>query len=182
MRGLATAAIVCALAAPGRANPLPPGALQLAGAVEGGTGVDNKRLGEGYAIGAQASWQPMSSEQSIGWAFRWSTMFGKNYRASAARIDDVLRTVTMDLTAGVRLRPWTTPRRYLTFRAGFSLLRSNQEIAPSNDRDFVGPIASAGIDQYAYGSFLVSLDVRYGMISNGPQTIGLMFSAGFVGP
>ncbi len=49
-------------------------------------------------------------------------------------------------------------------------------------RDFVGPIASVGIDQYAYGSFLISVDVRYGLIADGPGQIGIVIAAGFAGP
>ena len=177
--GLTVAAVA---PAPAAASPVPPGALQLVGGPASGTGVDASRLGYGYQFGGQASWQPMSTEQRIGWAVRWSTMFGKMYGASAARIDDRLLTVLMDVTAGLRFRPWSSPRRYLTARGGIGLLRSNEEIAPSNHRDFLGPVASVGVDQYAFGSFILSVDVRYGMISNGPGEIGVIFGAGLVGP
>jgi hypothetical protein len=181
---LAVAAAVLVGAAPAlvHANPLPPGSLQAVGGAIAGTGVDASRVGWGYQLGAQASWQPMASEQRLGWAFRWTTLFGHNYEASAARIDDVLRTVLLDATVGLRLRPWTTPRRYLTLRGGVGFLRSNEEIAPANVRDYVGPVASVGIDQYAYSWGMLSVDVRYGLIAEGPSMIALVVGVGVVGP
>jgi hypothetical protein len=178
----AAAALLVLACSAASANPLPPGSMQAVGGAVAGTGVDASRLGYGYQIGAQAAWQPMATEQRVGWAFRWTTLFGKSYDASAARIDDRLRTVLIDATVGLRLRPWATPRRYLTARGGVGFLRSNQEIAPANSRDFIGPVASVGIDQYVYGSFMMSFDIRYALIANGPGAIAVMFAAGFTGP
>ncbi|HEY3807142.1 MAG TPA: hypothetical protein VGL61_31285 [Kofleriaceae bacterium] len=194
MRALALAAALAAgvVLASGAAlaEPLPSGAIGVVTGGVAGTGADNATMGYGfYAFGAQASWQPTTTENHLGWTIRWSTMFGILYGGNAARIDSSLRTVQMDFTAGVRLRPWATVTRYLTLRGGICLLRSNDPIATAEtstslgDRDFLGPIASVGIDQYIAGALMLDVDVRYGMIAvGGPATIALLVGIGFAGP
>jgi hypothetical protein len=169
------------------AEPLPSGTIGPVFGITSGTGADAKRLGYGvYPFGLQASWQPMSTEQSRGWSLRWATMFGRLYNGSATQIGDELRTVQMDLTVGLRYRPWATPRRYLTLRVGGEILRVDQPIPrmsgdTETHRNFVGGIASVGLDQYL-GGFMFDIDVRFGMIATGPAQIALLVGIGFTGP
>jgi len=174
------------------AEPLPAGSIGFVGGGVAGTGPDARRLGAGYyfvdtdfflpiVVGMQASWQPTTTERRWGWTVRWSTMFGRMYAGTAAQIE-TLRTVQMDATLGVRVRPWATPQRYLTARAGGELFRANEPIPPTMARAFVGGIVEAGLDQYAAG-FLLSFDVRYGLIGgNGPNEIALLIGIGRAGP
>jgi len=187
MRALVIVALVAATV---HAEPLPPGAIQFTGGMMSGAGADSHRVGYGYMVGATASWQPITTQQRLGWALRWSTLFGASLgNADAARID-TLRTVLIDLTIGIRVRPWSEPGRYLTLRGGAELFRSNQEIEPSNDRVFAGPVMSVGFDQSSKWwlcslnstGCLFSLDVRYGLISNGPEQVSLVLSVGLAGP
>jgi hypothetical protein len=116
-------------------------------------------------------------------------MFGADYNASAGRID-TLRTVTGELTVGARFRPGVKAGRYLTLRGGFELLRSNQIIPDQYSvRDFAGPCASVGLDQYLKNplpvlgdQLMLSVDVHYGMIVNGPSQLALVVAIGFAGP
>lgn len=188
MRARVAAVVVAlALASPAAADPMPSGSLGLVTGVIAGTGADAKRLGVGYQYGARASWQPTSTDRSYGYTVRWSTLLGRLYGASAAQIEDELFTVQMDLTAGMRFRPWTTPRRYLTARIGAGLLRANEPIPVSDDpaaemrRAFVGGIACVGFDQYIF-DFLLSVDVRYGLIGDGPSQLALLVGFGVTGP
>jgi hypothetical protein len=140
----------------------------------GGTGQYARKLGLGYyKFGAQAAWQPMTTEQRIGWSLKWGFAFGTMYGADAARIDIYLRTFQMDFMAGLRLRPGSNPRRYLALRGGVELFRSN-EVIERNQRAFVGPVAAAAIEQYAFGAFLFNVDVRYGLIGAGPAEIAVL--------
>jgi hypothetical protein len=187
MRALVAAAAVAFLA-PAAADPMPSGSLGIVTGIVAGTGADAKRLGVGvYQYGAQASWQPTSTDRAYGYTVRWSTMLGRLYGADAAQIEDQLFTVQMDLTAGMRFRPWTTPRRYLTARVGAELLRTNEPIPDSDEpgaemrRAFVGGIASVGFDQYIY-DFMLSVDVRYGLIGDGPSQLALLVGFGVTGP
>jgi hypothetical protein len=174
MRAIVLATLL--LAFPAAADPLPSGTIEgVAGAVSG-TGADAPRLGFGYQYGWRAAWQPMSTDRSYGYTLRWLTMFGAMYNADAARLES-LRMVLMDFTAGMRWRPWASPSRYLTADAGVELLRSNQELPPKFQRAFVGPVASVGIDQYTW-ILLLSLDVKYGLIAEGPAQIALVFGVG----
>jgi hypothetical protein len=180
------ALLVLLLVGTASADPLPPGALQGSFGMESGTGADSHRVGYGYAIGVAASWQPMSTLKRLGWSVRWSTLFGESLaNADAARID-TFHTVLMDLTVGMRFRPWDDPSRYLTVRGGAQLFRSNQQLEqtpPRDRRDFAGGIATVGLEQYVKSLFLFSVDVRYGMFGgDGPEQLALVFSAGVVGP
>jgi hypothetical protein len=92
----------------------------------------------------------------------------------------------MDLTVGIRLRPWTAVSRYLTLRAGGELLRTNEPVptdsSMTGSRDFFGGVASIGLDQYI-STAMFNLDVRYGMIGGGgPAVVALMLGAAFAGP
>ena len=190
MRVLAAFAVVVAVhttASRVNADAIPSGALGLFTGVVAGTGSDAARIGFGYyQLGAQASWQPMKAERRIGWTLRWSTMFAAFYGGNAQHIDPSLRTTQMDLTLGIRVRPWTTRSRYLTLRGGGELLRANEPIPTSRSiegsRSFSGATASIGLDQYAIG-MMFNLEVRYGMIGGtGPTTLALLVGAAFVGP
>ncbi len=187
MRALAIVIVVCATAS---AEPMPSGAIGVVTGGVAGTGADNATVGYGfYAFGAQASWQPTTTESHLGWTVRWATLFGILYGGNAARIDPSLRTVQMDFTLGVRVRPWATVTRYLTVRGGVEMLRANDPISTEEtssslgNRDFLGPIATVGIDQYIAGALMLDVDVRYGMIAvGGPSTIALLVGIGFAGP
>jgi hypothetical protein len=187
---LAAVVVACALlsARTADADKLPSGAIGAVVGLVSGTGADAKRLGFGvYTFGLQAAWSPMSTEQNIGWSVRWSTMFGWFYGGNAARIDSTLRTVQMDLSAGGRFRPWPNPRRYLTARVGAQLFRSNQPIALAgeaetmSDREFIGGVATVGFEQYL-GSTLLSIDVRYGLVPEGPKHVALLVGFALTGP
>jgi len=179
MRALLVVALVASTAA---ADPLPSGALGLTFGGMSGTGADAKRIGYGYTFGFQAAWQPMNTDRHWGWTVRWSTLFGNLlYGASAAKVDPSLRTVQMDVTGGLRLRPWANPSRYFTLRGGVEGLRTNEPLPPTNHRSFVGGIAEVGLDQYL-GGFLFNVDIRYGLIGSEPSNIALLVGVAITGP
>lgn len=170
--------LAASAALPARAEPLPSGSLGVMFGAGGGTGKYARSLGLGYyQFGAQAAWQPMTTEQRIGWSFKWSFVFGTMYGAESARIDPFLRTLQMDFLAGLRIRPGQSPLRYLALRGGVELLRSNEPIQPDDRRAFVGPVADAAFEQYAFGAVLFNVDVRYGLIGSGPAEIALLVGA-----
>jgi hypothetical protein len=175
--GLALA-VIAGPAAPGHAEPLPAGSLGLLFGAGGGTGRYARSLGLGYyQFGAQAAWQPMTTEQRIGWSFKWSFVFGTMYDADSAQIDLNLRTLQMDFLAGLRIRPGESRLRYLALRGGVELLRTNEPVKPDGGRAFVGPVADAAFEQYAFGAVLFNADVRYGLIGSGPAEIALLVGA-----
>lgn len=175
---LALVGALAAAAAPARAEPLPAGSLGIMAGAGGGTGQYARSLGLGYyQFGAQAAWQPMTTDQRIGWSLKWSFLFGTMYEADSARIDLNLRTLQMDFLAGLRVRPGESRTRYLALRGGVELLRSNEPIQPDNKRAFVGPVADAGFEQYLFGAVLFNVDVRYGLIGSGPTEIALLIGA-----
>ncbi len=177
MRWLPGLLVALAISRSARAEPLPSGSMGLLLGGFAGTGADAKRLGVGYVdpFSFYAAWHPMTTEKRVGWEVRWNTIFTTHYSADAAQVAD-LQTMQMDLTIGARVRPTSNPRRYLILRGGPALLRANQRI--DMQRAFVGPVASAGFQQYLVGTlFKLDIDVRYGLITNGPSQI--VVTAGF---
>jgi hypothetical protein len=161
-------------AATAHAEPVPSGSMGVMFGVGSGTGKYAHKLGLGYyEFAGQAAWQPMNTEQRLGWSLKWAFVFGRMYGADAARIDIYLRTLQMDFMAGLRFRPGANLRRYLALRGGVELFRSN-EVIERNQRAFVGPVAAAAFEQYFFGWFLFNLDVRYGLIGSGPAEIAVL--------
>ncbi len=192
MRALVAALVVVIVSGvfPARsalADELPPGTIGILAGGVSGTGADAKRLGAGFQYGGQAAWQPMSTDRPWGWSVRWATLFGRVYGGNAAQIESTLQTVQMDLMVGLRYRPWSTPRRYLTARGGAQLLRANEPIAVSSEpnaamqRAFIGGAASVGLDQYLY-NFMINIDVRYGLFGDGPNQLALIVGIALTGP
>ena len=176
---LLAAAVVAAAAPAAHADPLPSGSIGIMFGAGGGTGQYARKLGLGYyQFGGQAAWQPMTTDQRIGWSVKWQFVFGTMYGAESARINVNLLTLQMDFMAGLRLRPGESRKRYLALRGGLELFRANEGIAPSGggarQRAFVGPVAAAAFEQYAFGAFLFNVDVRYGLIGSGPAEIALL--------
>jgi hypothetical protein len=171
--------LAIALAAPAaRAEPLPSGSLGIMFGVGGGTGRYANSLGLGYyQFGAQAAWQPMTTEQRVGYSLKWAFLFGTMYEAESAQIDANLRTLQMDFLAGLRIRPGESRLRYVALRGGVELFRSNEPVKPDGGRAFVGPVAEAAIEQYAFGAVLFNADLRYGLISSGPAEIAILVGA-----
>jgi hypothetical protein len=166
------------------ADPIPSGSLGVFFGGVSGTGADEKHTGFGvYQFGAMAQWQPMTAEQRIGWALRWSLAFSRLYDGDAASIDDVLRQLQLDATLGLRIRPGASTSRFLTVRAGPALLRANERIAPSNQRAFIGGVATVGYEIYIKGVLLLDLDVHYGLIGgDAPSEVGVTAGIGIIGP
>jgi hypothetical protein len=143
------------------AEPLPPYSLGAFIGGTSGTGADARRLGYGPVWGVHAAWQPMSTEQRLGWSLKWTvqSVLDEMYNAEAARITD-LSILQMDVTPGIRIRPGVSPHRYLTLRAGAGLFRTNQVIPPDMHRAFIVPVANLGFEHYL-SSWMLTFDVRY---------------------
>jgi hypothetical protein len=178
---IAALALVAVMAGAALGEPLPPGSLGISVGAISGTGADAKSLGFGYVIGGQAAWSPMDSTQRIGWSAKWSAMFATMYSAEAARVNDQLLTLQMDLMLGIRVRPGTNPSRYVTLRGGGALFRANQVIPPTMFRAYAGGVAAVGIEQYISG-WLFNVDLRYGLIGSGPSELGLVIGFAKTGP
>jgi len=176
--GLAVGLAIGLAAPAARAEPLPSGSLGILFGAGSGTGRYARTLGLGYyQFGAQAAWQPMTTERRFGYSLKWSFLFGTMYRADSAQIDVYLRTLQMDFLAGLRIRPGESRLRYLAVRGGVELFRTNEPVKPDGGRAFVGPVADAAIEQYAFGAVLFNVDVRYGLIGSGPAEIAILVGA-----
>ena len=141
----------------------------------GGTGQYARTLGLGYyQFGAQAAWQPMTTEQPD----RLVAQVVVRVRHDVRRRRRAHRHLPAHAPDGLHGRPAAPPgrkpARYLALRGGVELFRANEPIPPRDQRAFVGPVAAAAIEQYAFGAFLFNVDVRYGLIGTGPAEIALL--------
>jgi hypothetical protein len=173
------AMLVAGAALPVAADPLPSGSIGFVFGGVAGTGTSAKHLGLGYLqFGGQAEYHtPMTTESRLAFSVRWQFMFGRMYEADAARIDEVLRTLQMDLLGGVRIRPGASSRRFLTVHVGGELFRSNQPIPPSTSRAFAGAIGQVGVEQYVWNFLLINAAVRYGLVGSAPKEISVLVGA-----
>ena len=143
-------ALAAAGARPARAEPLPSGSVGIMFGAGSGTGKYARSLGWGFSqFGAQAAWQPMTTERRVGWSLKWSFAFARMYSAESARVDLYLRTLQMDFMAGVRVRPGESRLRYLAARVGVEMFRSNEPIQPDGGRAFIGPVGSVAFERHA---------------------------------
>ncbi|CAN5894740.1 hypothetical protein BH11MYX2_BH11MYX2_23790 [soil metagenome] len=183
MRALLASAVALTLAAHGvaGAEPLPPGSIGafLGGAV--GTGADANTLGVGVLRGVYAAWQPMSTEQRANWALKWDVVWGAMSYSRERKLGDDLSTLQMDLMPGLRFRPGDSRTRYITLRAGGSLLRLDQTLPDHKGRAFAGAVASIGYDWHLGGA-LSNIDARYSLIGTGPSSIGIIIGVAVTGP
>ena len=102
------------------------------------------RLRHLQRIGGMAAWQPISTERRWGWAVRWSTLFGHEWDASAAKRSRQIyspSTWTSSASACGSGRGRRRENRYLTARAGGMLLRSNEPDPAEEQRAFLGGVA-----------------------------------------
>jgi len=182
-RAIVAATVAGALltSAAAHAEELPPGSLGVVIGLISGTGANARALGFGYLLGGQATWQPTSTESRMGWSVKSSVVFGTMYSADAARINDELLTLQMDLMVGIRIRPGNSPSRYVSARVGGALFRANQVVPPEMQRAYAGAVASIGLDQYVSG-WMFNADVRYGLIGTGPTELGLVLGVSKTGP
>ena len=51
----------------------------------------------------------------------------------------------------------------------------DRAVPPDNDRLYLGPYGSIGLDQYLGASTMLSFAVRYGLIGTGPASLGVRF-------
>lgn len=191
---LAVAAL--AAASPAAAEPFHHGRITVHGGLEAGTGRYASRLGLGWAIGAEAAWEPMADDQAVGVGLSWSTTWSY-YGAGSARISDQLGM--LQLAAGARLRVPLGARRQpiLGFGLGAALTRTNEAVVVDGDRSYLGPWASFGAQGLVLGRDLwlppyvgvvlrplldparIDLEVRYVVASGNDGTIGLVLSLSY---
>ncbi|MGE0547102.1 MAG: hypothetical protein AB7O24_13815 [Kofleriaceae bacterium] len=180
---LAIGAVVASAAVPALGDPLPSGSIGFTVGGTSGTGADAKRIGWGLVYGGYATWQPMTTEQRLGWSLKWSALSGTMFSASAARISE-LGTLQFDMLGGIRIRPGVSSERFLSVRAGPTLFRANQPIPTEMQRVFVGGVGSIGFEQYvsAWLFDVINVDIRYSMVVNGPSAISLVIGIAKIGP
>ena len=176
-------------ARPARAETIPSGKLSMVVGVRNGLGELSDAYGLGQIFGIEAAWQPMRETQRVGFALDWGVTW-VNFNPLFGYGDPDPASITgrldlLELSAGARLRiaPTGTFGRYLTVGGGASVLRSNVPLPPQDDRSYIAPFASAGVDIHSHllwGRVMYSVEVRYSgfsFVANDPDW--LSFQLGF---
>jgi len=161
-----------------RADDLPVGRFGAIGGVRQNTGTLGDLFGLGWLLGIEAGYQPSSLTESFSIGATWEVMWGRFGADDPELVEDELSVLEMNF--GLRLRrALGTQPRFLVAGGGVTLLRTSVPVPPDMDRLYIGPYASFGLDQYVGGTYLLTLEARYGLIATGPTSMTLVASFSF---
>lgn len=180
-RRIGVAALAMALAAPGSAvaEELPAGKFGVVAGLRQGLGALSDNFGVGLLYGVQAGWQPTRAASPWSFGIEWSWLRGNLGADDPATIDGGLAIIEM--STGLRVRRLFGSQgapQFLVVGVGGSLLRTNIPIPPDTERTYAGAYASAGFELYVGGTYLVTLEARYGLIA-GPGSLSALASFSF---
>ena len=135
--------------------------------------------GDAYRLswmgGVRAGYEPVRiGKSALGLA--WSLAGGQYFIADEQLPDTTIGV--LEMSAGLRFRRQlgAAAPRFFALGAGGTMLRLGRAVPPDNDRIYVGPYASIGLDQYLGNRVLLSFTARYGLIATGPASLGLRIS------
>jgi hypothetical protein len=177
--GLALVIAIAALAPrDAAAEDLPPGRLGIVAGVRSGTGELADAFGLGAVFGFEAGWQPMSTEDRVGFAARWSVLWSSfdvfGYGADPESLTGSLRVLQLDAGARIRVAPRPGTGGILSAGFGVTALRSNVPLPPDQEREYVGGYGAGGIEYLLTRRILLSVEVRYGLIFAGPGAVDVL--------
>lgn len=135
--------------------------------------------GDAYRLawlgGVKAGYEPLRFGKSALGA-SWSLAGGQYFVAGDQLPDATIGVLEMSLGLRYRRLLGTTTPRFLALGAGGTILRLGRALPPDNDRVYLGPYATVGLDQYIGTKILLSFMARYGLIGTGPASLGLRIS------
>jgi len=170
-------ALLVLVAAPAAAQTVPRGRMAAMIGVRNGTRALGSDFGLGVLYGVQAAWEPMLEGSHFGYAVQWEVLRG-DFFSDPAAITGGLEILEMSLGARLRVAP-RDPARTIFLGGGGSLLRSNAPLPPDEERAYIGGFAGGGVEQLIGRHLLLTVEVRYGMIGNGPGALSVMLGVGF---
>jgi len=125
----------------------------------------------GIDAGFKPKWLPVG--------FLWSVLFGLIDSSDPRNVDTDLSIVEMSLGLHGRVAISRPSQRYLFATTGLSFLRTENTLPPDGKRQFFGPYVGGGWEEYFLGNYLVGLEVRYGLLAGGPQSLSLNLTINF---
>jgi hypothetical protein len=172
------AAMVTDAAAQDEDEGLPSGNFGLSVGVRQGMGRLSDDFGPGLVTAMEAGYHPTRPDSSLSFGLEWSVAWSY-FGSDQASIAGSLRM--LEINFGVRLRRLIHDPlpRFLVVSSGVTVLRTNVPIPPDDERLYLGPYVSAGVEQYLFEKLLLSFDVRYGLLAGGPGSISLALGVGF---
>ncbi len=150
------------------------GSVGVVGQVAQNTGETGDAYRLAYLLGVNAGYEVVRLNKfTIGALWSWGL---GEYRFAADELaDDRVRLLEMSLGfRGRRLLGRKTPR-FLSVGAGVTMLRLNRALPPDDKRLYLGPYATIGLDQFVINRLMLSFAVRYGLVVNGPSSLGVRF-------
>lgn len=176
------AALAVVTAAPGSArgqsaDELPAGRIGVSLGVRQGLGALGADFGVGVVGSIEAGYHPTRLDQRVSFGASWAvrrSWFGED----EASIAGVLHLLELDFGGRMRVAQELRAARFVVLGAGASLLRANVPLLSGGSRSHVGPYGSLGFEFYfreprlgIEQPFLVSVDVRYGVLIGGPDSV-----------
>jgi hypothetical protein len=146
-------------------------------------GAMEERYGLGYLWGFVAGYQITRPDEPFSLGLMWSTLFGRSRFWGTLSDDDPttasgsLNYFEMSLGLRARYRVTDVPPLFLGVGGGGALMRTDQRVPPTNERQNHGGFVDGGAEIYLFGRLMVGLDVRYGLIGDAPKSTSFMLSA-----
>lgn len=184
---IAAAAMVLVASAPARADDKDPseetpiGGIKFAGGLRQGLGELGDAFDLGYFAGLEANYHPSALlGRNFALGLAWSVYFGRFGAGDRAVLDETLKLVEMSFGLRARRRMGDQELRFLTLGAGVTIMRTNLPVPPNLERLNAGPYIGVGIEGHYKKDSMLSFEVRYGLLTNGPASLSLVFGIAFV--
>lgn len=170
-------AVTAASTSTAQGDDVPRGKFGLSFGVRQGLGQLSDDYGLGTIGAIEAGYHPGDPDRSLSFGLSWSVVWG-SFGADEASIAGTLDV--LEFNFGARLRRLMEPSaRFLIVGSGLTLLRTNVPIPPDDERVYVGPYVSAGVEQLVWDTLLLSFEARYGLLVGGPGSISICLGIGF---
>lgn len=157
---------------------VPRGSIGFLGQVQQNTGEAGDAYRFAWLLGVTASYE-VGRVRNLTVGAAWSWARGLYDGADAGLADERVGVLEMSLGMRVRRRVGSSTPRYFVAGAGATILRLDRALPPDDDRLYLGPYATVGLDQYLGAGPMISFALRYGLIGTGPASLGVRLGISF---
>lgn len=161
-------ALALAATSHAHADVMPPGKVGGLVGLRNGVGATDGEIGFGWAVGVEASWQPMGLDQRLGWGVNWSLLWAYFGDEAGARITRTLDLLELDVGGRLRLALRPGHPQIVFVGAGAGLIGANAPHTADQGRTDYGVYAAVGAEHGMWGIMHVTLELRTGFLGTEP--------------
>lgn len=155
---------------------LPAGRFGLVAGVRNNHDSLGKAYGGGFLLGIEAGYHPSRLQSPWSFGVSWTTLVrGWIFASDQSLVERTVGVTEMSFGLRVRRRIGVKPR-FLFATGGGSFLRTDTPLPPDASRNYLGPYAGAGYEQFLFGAGFLTAEARYSMFPSGPESLTLLVS------